>query len=83
VRGQISTDKACVRVREGGEVGSDRIGPEPFACMLVGPDGRTMFIIAGEWRGIEELEEALATRTGQVLLSHPGLERVGHNSLSL
>jgi hypothetical protein len=48
VRGQISTDKACVRVREGGEVGSDRIGPEPFACMLVGPDGRTMFIIAGE-----------------------------------
>lgn len=55
MRGQISTDKACVRVREGGEVGSDRIGPEPFACMLVGPDGRTMFIIAGEWRGIEEL----------------------------
>jgi hypothetical protein len=47
VREQISTEKACVRVREGGEVGSDRIGPEPFACMLVGPDGRTMFIIAG------------------------------------
>jgi len=25
----------------------------PFACMLGGPDGRTLFILAAEWRGME------------------------------
>ena len=59
---------ACVRVREGGEV-LERIDLDrsPFACMLGGPDGRTLFILAAEWRGFEEIESAIADRTGQVL----------------
>jgi sugar lactone lactonase YvrE len=61
---------ACVRVREGGQV-SDTVALDrsPFACMLGGPDGRTLFILAAEWRGIEHVDEALADRTGQVLVA--------------
>lgn len=33
--------------------------------MLSGPDGRTLFILAAEWRGMEKVDEALAARTGQ------------------
>jgi sugar lactone lactonase YvrE len=59
-------NKRCVRVREGGEmletVAVDR---GCFACMLGGPDGRTLFVLAAEWNGPEGmLDEA---RTGCVL----------------
>jgi sugar lactone lactonase YvrE len=57
-----------VRVREGGEVLAtvelDRGG---FACMLGGADGRTLFVVANEWRGMERIAEVAAARTGQVL----------------
>jgi sugar lactone lactonase YvrE len=60
----------CVRVREGGDVldtvALDRGG---FACMLGGPDGLTLFIVAAEWRGMEGVEATMADRTGQVLLT--------------
>ena len=56
----------CVRVREGGEVLQtielDRGG---FACMLGGADGRTLFMVANEWRGTEGMGGG--ERTGQVL----------------
>jgi sugar lactone lactonase YvrE len=56
----------CVRVREGGEVlqtiDADR---GCFACMLGGADGRTLFIVAREWRGPESMADG--ARTGQVL----------------
>ena len=56
----------CVRVREGGEVlqtiEADR---GCFACMLGGADGRTLFIVAREWRGPESMADG--ARTGQVL----------------
>jgi sugar lactone lactonase YvrE len=64
---------ACVRVREGGEalerVELDRT---PFACMLGGPDGRTLFMMAQEWRGPDSVADNIARlttgpRTGQVL----------------
>jgi sugar lactone lactonase YvrE len=46
--------KHCVRVREGGEVlttvAADR---GCFACMLGGENGRTLFIAAAEWRGMQ------------------------------
>lgn len=63
-------DTACVRVREGGAV-LERVGLDrsPFACMLGGPDGRTLFILAAEWRGFEQIESAIADRTGQVLVT--------------
>jgi hypothetical protein len=44
----------CVRVRDGGEM-LDTIAVDRgcFACMLGGEDGRTLFIAAAEWRGME------------------------------
>jgi sugar lactone lactonase YvrE len=71
-------DTACVRVREGGEV-LERIDLDlsPFACMLGGPDGRTLFILAAEWRGFEQVEEAIADRTGQVLVADAPAPRAG------
>ncbi len=61
-------NKRCVRVREGGEVlqtiDLDRGG---FACMLGGADGRTLFMVAAEWRGMEQAAEVMKERTGQVL----------------
>jgi sugar lactone lactonase YvrE len=59
---------AAIRVREGGEV-LERVELDrsPFACMLGGDDGRTLFILAMEWRGVEGMESVLADRTGQVL----------------
>lgn len=62
---------ACVRVREGGEIlETIKLDRSPFACMLGGPDGRTLFILTAEWRGIENVDGAIADRTGQVLVVH-------------
>jgi sugar lactone lactonase YvrE len=59
-------NRRCVRVREGGEVlqtiNADR---GCFACMLGGQDRSTLFIIATEWRGPENMTSG--PRTGQVL----------------
>jgi sugar lactone lactonase YvrE len=61
---------AVVRIREGGEV-LQRIEHEReiFAAMLGGPDRQTLFLLAAEWRGIEQVNEAVAARTGQALVS--------------
>jgi sugar lactone lactonase YvrE len=72
------TGNACVRVREGGQVlETIELDRSPFACMLGGPDGRTLFILAAEWRGIEKVDEALAARTGQVLTVRAPAPRAG------
>jgi len=59
-------NQRCVRVREGGQVlqtvSFDR---GCFACMLGGADRRTLFLMAAEWRGPENM--AGGARTGQVL----------------
>jgi sugar lactone lactonase YvrE len=61
-------NRRCVRVREGGEVvGTVELDRGAFACMLGGPNARTLFILAAEWRGFVKAEEAIADRTGQVL----------------
>jgi sugar lactone lactonase YvrE len=59
-------NKRCVRVREGGEIlETISLDRGCFACMLGGPDGRTLFMVAREWRGPESMaDEEL---TGQVL----------------
>src|SRR5919106_4162275 len=56
-------ETACVRVAEDGEV-LERIDLDrsPFAQMLGGPDGRSLFILAAEWRGFEKVEEAISDR---------------------
>jgi sugar lactone lactonase YvrE len=63
----------CVRVREGGEI-LDRVELDliPFACMLGGPDGRTLFIMAADWHMGEDPADNMARlttgpRTGRVL----------------
>jgi sugar lactone lactonase YvrE len=60
--------KSCVRVREGGEmlnvVSTDR---GCFACMLGGEHGRTLFIAAAQWRGMEATMNEGPGRTGQLL----------------
>ncbi len=65
-----SPEGEFIRVFEGGEITErivvDRAG---FACTLGGPDRRTLFMLAADWRGIENVDEALAARTGQVLVA--------------
>lgn len=67
-----------VRVREGGEIVErvelDRDG---FACMLGGPDRRTLFLLAAEWRGVENVDETINDRTGQVLVMDAPAAGVG------
>jgi len=61
----------CVRVGQGGTVlETVPLDRGAFACMLGGPDGRTLFMLAAQWRGFEEIDSAIADRTGQVLLAH-------------
>ena len=69
-------NKRCVRVREGGEVLQaielDRGG---FACMLGGPDRRTLFMLAAEWAGMENMDDS--ARTGQLLVAEAPAPGVG------
>ena len=62
----------CVRVREGGEV-LDTVSVDRgcFACMLGGEDGRTLFIGAAQWGGMEALAKQGPGTTGR-LLAAPG-----------
>jgi sugar lactone lactonase YvrE len=71
-------ESACVRVREGGEL-LDRVELDrsPFSCALGGPDGTTLFILAADWRGFEQIEQAIADRTGQVLVADAPAPRAG------
>jgi sugar lactone lactonase YvrE len=56
----------CVRVREGGEIlDTVTVDRGCFACMLGGPDGTTLFIVAAVWKGMENID--FSERTGQVL----------------
>jgi len=62
----------CMRVREGGEVlDSVEVDRGCFACMLGGRDGRTLFIAAAEWRGMEAAMSEGPGLSGQ-LLAAPG-----------
>jgi sugar lactone lactonase YvrE len=62
----------CLRVCEGGKV-LDTVAADRgcFACMLGGVDGRTLFIAAAEWRGMDAAMTEGPGQTGQ-LLAAPG-----------
>ena len=64
----------CVRVRAGGEVlqtvEADR---GCFACMLGGPGGRTLFVVAAQWPAAM----TPGSRTGQVLLTEVDVPAAG------
>ncbi len=68
----------CLRVREGGEV-LERITLDRacFACMLGGEDGRTLFLMTAEWRGVERMAELFRSQTGQILTMRVDLPHAG------
>jgi sugar lactone lactonase YvrE len=59
-------NKRCVRVREGRDV-LQAIDVDRGGFMLGGPDRRTLFIVACEWRGMEKIPEVVQASTGQLL----------------
>lgn len=62
-------NRRCVRVAEGGDVlATIDVDRGCFACMLGGPDGDTLFIVAQEWHGMSDIDTT--ARTG-LLLSSP------------
>jgi sugar lactone lactonase YvrE len=58
----------CMRVREGGDV-LDAVAVDRgcFACMLGGEDGRTLFIAAAKWHGMEAAMSEGPGLSGQLL----------------
>lgn len=62
----------CVRVRKGGEVVKTiPVDRGCFACMLGGDDGRTLFVAAAQWRGMEAAMSDGPGSTGR-LIAVPG-----------
>jgi sugar lactone lactonase YvrE len=69
-------NKRCVRVREGGEVlQTIHLDRGCFACMLGGPDRRTLFMVAQEWGGPDNMADGAPT--GQVLTIETSTPGVG------
>jgi len=69
---------AVVRIREGGEVLNRVDHDRPiFGCALGGPDRRTLFLLAAEWRGTDQVADVVAARTGQVLTAQAPAPGVG------
>ncbi|WP_331770516.1 SMP-30/gluconolactonase/LRE family protein (plasmid) [Embleya sp. NBC_00888] len=70
-------NERCVRVREGGEVlRTVELDRGCFSCALGGPDGRTLFVVATEWRGMADATEG--PRTGRLVavpVSVPAVDR--------
>ena len=69
-------NRRCVRVREGGEVlqtvDADR---GCFACTLGGEDGRTLFVGAAEWFGMDRIAETRGT--GRILAVRVAVPHAG------
>jgi sugar lactone lactonase YvrE len=68
----------CLRVREGGQV-LDRIELDrpPYACMLGGEDGRTLFLVAQKWFGPDRMDELIRAKTGQILTARVEVPHAG------
>ena len=82
--GWTEAGPACLRVAEDGEILAtvplDRAG---FACTLGGTDGRTLFVLAADWRmqgGFEDNIKRLTTglETGQVVTTRAPAAHAGH-----
>jgi sugar lactone lactonase YvrE len=71
------SNRHCVRVREGGEVlRTISVDRGCFSCALGGPDGRTLFIVAQQWHGPEQMGRGQPT--GQVLAVEVTSPHAGH-----
>lgn len=66
--------RCCERVAEGGQV-LERVSADRgcFACTLGGEEGRTLFVVATEWTGVE----GVGGRTGQVLTHRVSVPHAG------
>jgi sugar lactone lactonase YvrE len=68
--------QACLRVGEGGEVLQKiELDRFCFACMLGGADGTTLFMMAADWGGTENIGKG--PRTGKVLAAEAPAPGVG------
>ena len=65
---------ACARRRGVETVEADR---GCFACMLGGTAGRTLFVVATEWRGMDKIAEVAQARTCQVLTTEAPAPKAG------
>ncbi len=78
-----SGGNGVVRVREGGEVlQSIELDSSPFACMLGGPDRKTLFILAQDWHHQDSPADNMTRlttgpRTGQILIAETPAPGVG------
>ncbi|QPC87294.1 SMP-30/gluconolactonase/LRE family protein [Mesorhizobium sp. NBSH29] len=69
-------NQRCVRVCEGGKVlDTITVDRACFACMLGGDERKTLYIMAAEWRGFDQMVSP--ARTGQVLTYHAPAAGVG------
>ena len=69
-------NQRCVRVREGGAVlQTIDVDRGCFACVLGGPAGTTLFIMAAQWLGAESMQSQ--ARTGQVLTAEVEVPGIG------
>lgn len=70
-------NRHCRRVAEGGQVlDTVEVDRGCFACMLGGPDGRTLFIVATDWERLD-WQRGGGDRTGQVLTFRASSPRAG------
>jgi sugar lactone lactonase YvrE len=70
-------NRHCVRVREGGEVLQTITADRGcFSCALGGPDGRTLFIMAAQWNGPDQMFQG--EPTGQLLTIDVATAHAGH-----
>jgi sugar lactone lactonase YvrE len=69
-------NRRCVRVREGGEV-LEAIEADRgcFSCMLGGDDGRTLFVGAAEWSGMDRIADIVGT--GRILAARVAVPHAG------
>ena len=76
-------DNLVGRVREGGEVLERvRVGMPCFACMLGGDDGRTLFMLAADWRIADSPDDNITRlttgpRTGRLLTARAPAAHAG------
>lgn len=69
-------NRCCVRVREGGEILQQiQLDRGCFACMLGGEDRQTLFMVAAEWYGFENMN--IEACTGQVLTARVAVPGAG------
>jgi sugar lactone lactonase YvrE len=75
----VAEDQPLVRrVRPGGEILDEiELDGACFACMLGGPEGRTLHLMVADWLGVERMGELFATYTGRVLTLEVAVPRAG------